>query len=213
MKVGRDETTQVEFLNLMTADGLRSLSLENVSRIKLSNEQLNGEFNQALGLLALGHATDKKTVTLHFAGNGKRPVRVGYIQEAPVWQTSYRLVLHDDKPPFLQGWAIVENPTEQDWNNVSLTLVSGRPISFVMDLYQPLYIQRPVGRPRTICVAALRRRTTRAWRDRTRISRRRVKEKAYGSAGYGAAARCARRLTTHGAPAASRGSVPVGNPV
>jgi len=147
VKVGRDETTQVEFLNLMTADGLRSLSLENISRIKLSNKQLNGEFNQALGLLALGHATDKKTVTLHFTGDGKRPVRVGYIQEAPVWQTSYRLVLHDDKPPFLQGWAIVENPTEQDWNNVSLTLVSGRPISFVMDLYQPLYIPRPVVAP------------------------------------------------------------------
>ncbi len=65
----------------------------------------------------------------------------------PIWKTSYRLVLKDDEKPFLQGWAIVENTTEQDWNDVNLTLVSGRPISFIMDLYQPLYAQRPVVQP------------------------------------------------------------------
>ncbi|HEY4130369.1 MAG TPA: hypothetical protein VGM50_07105, partial [Gemmatimonadaceae bacterium] len=43
----------------------------------------------------------------------------------------------------LQGWAIVENQTESDWKDVSLSLVSGRPISFTMDLYQPLYASRP----------------------------------------------------------------------
>ena len=40
---------------------------------------------------------------------------IGYIREFPVWKTSYRLVLSDDKPPFLQGWAIVENTTDEDW--------------------------------------------------------------------------------------------------
>ncbi len=38
----------------------------------------------------------------------------------------------------------MENTTEADWTGVGLTLVSGRPISFVMDLYQPLYVPRPV---------------------------------------------------------------------
>ncbi len=65
----------------------------------------------------------------NFLGRGKRPVRVGYIQESPIWKTSYRLVLKDDEAPFLQGWAIVENTTEEDWKDVDLTLVSGRPIS------------------------------------------------------------------------------------
>ena len=44
-------------------------------------------------MLATAHATDKKTVTLDFRGEGQRKVRVGYIQETPVWKTSYRLVL------------------------------------------------------------------------------------------------------------------------
>jgi hypothetical protein len=47
----------------------------------------------------------------------------------------------------LQGWAIVENQTDNDWNNVQLSLVSGRPISFIQDLYQPLYVPRPVVQP------------------------------------------------------------------
>lgn len=142
-RVGKDETVQVDFVNLLTEEGLRSVSLANVGRIKLTNPKLDAELRQALAILAAAKSSDKKTVSLSFLGQGKRGVRVGYIQESPVWKTSYRLVLDDEKPPLLQGWAIVENTTESDWNDVSLQLVSGRPISFRMDLYQPLYVQRP----------------------------------------------------------------------
>ena len=58
-----------------------------------------------------------------------------------MWKTSYRLILAEK--PALQGWAIVENQTDNDWTDVQLSLVSGRPISFIQDLYQPLYIPRP----------------------------------------------------------------------
>ncbi len=141
------KTTQADFLNLLTSEGLRSVSLASVSRIKLLNEKLDAELRQALRILAQSHATDKKTVSLNFTGEGKRPVKVGYIQEAPIWKTSYRLVLKDDAAPLMQGWAIVENTTEADWNGVDLSLISGRPISFVMDLYEPLYVPRPVVEP------------------------------------------------------------------
>ena len=97
--------------------------------------------------MASEHASDQKRVKLDFRGAGKRPVSVGYIQEAPVWKTSYRLVLADKEPPFLQGWAIVENTTAHDWHDVQLTLVSGRPISFLMDLYEPLFMARPMVTP------------------------------------------------------------------
>ena len=138
---------EVEFLNVLADEGMRSIALENIGRIKLLNEKLDAELRQALKVLATGHATDKKTVSLSFAGEGKRPVRVGYIQETPIWKTSYRLVLSEKEQPFLQGWAIVENTTEHDWKDVSLTLISGRPISYVMNLYDPLYVKRPVVEP------------------------------------------------------------------
>jgi hypothetical protein len=47
----------------------------------------------------------------------------------------------------LQGWAIVENQTDSDWESVELSLVSGRPISFIENLYQPLYVPRPLVEP------------------------------------------------------------------
>ena len=143
-QIGRDEVIDVAFLNLLTDEGLRSVAMDAISRVKLLNEELDKELHQALAVLALGHNNDKKSVTLNFLGDGKRPVRVGYIQETPVWKTSYRLVLDEKGKPFLQGWAIVENTTEADWDNVRLTLVSGRPISYRMDLYEPLYVQRPL---------------------------------------------------------------------
>ena len=143
-KVGEKEIAEVEYLNLLTADGLRSMPLGQVQRIQIANEQLGAELRQALEVLASSHDLQKKTVKLEFDGKGHRRVRVGYIAETPVWKTSYRLSLSETKRPFLQGWAIVENTTDEDWENVKLSLISGRPISFKMDLYEPLYVKRPV---------------------------------------------------------------------
>jgi hypothetical protein len=143
VKLNDHETVETSVLNLLTDQGLRAVSLDTVGRLKLANEKLDAELRKALAVLASSHATDKKSVELTFLGKGTRRVRVGYIQAAPVWKTTYRLVLAGDQKPLLQGWAIVENTSEEDWSNVNLTLVSGRPISFTMDLYQPLYVPRP----------------------------------------------------------------------
>ena len=136
-----------EYVTLLTEDGFRSLSLATVQRIKLTNPALNAELHQALAALAMNHDAQKKTVSITFDGTGSRQARVAYLTETPVWKTTYRLVLDEDKAPYMQGWAIVENQTSQDWRNVKLSLVSGRPISFTMDLYQPLYNPRPVVQP------------------------------------------------------------------
>jgi hypothetical protein len=143
VKFGDHETTEQPILNLLTDQGLRAVSLFTVASIKLENEKLDAELRKALAVLASGHSNDKKAVELSFLGKGTRHVRMGYIQAAPIWKTTYRLVLADGQKPLLQGWAIVENTSEEDWNNVDLTLVSGRPISFTMELYQPLYVPRP----------------------------------------------------------------------
>jgi hypothetical protein len=133
-----------EYVTLLTEDGFRAISLANVQRIKLTNPALNAELHQALATLATNHDGQKKTVSITFDGTGNRQTRVAYLTETPVWKTTYRLVLDENKAPYLQGWAIVENQTSQDWRNVKLSLVSGRPISFTMDLYQPLYNPRPL---------------------------------------------------------------------
>ena len=138
------------FLNLVTDRGIRSLELDRVDKLVLDDPGLQDELNRALAAVAGARDQDKKPVEIHFNGRGERKVRIGYVVETPIWRASYRLVLpssDSDKKGVLQGWAIVENQTDNDWKDVQLSLVSGRPISFVEDLYTPLYVPRPTVVP------------------------------------------------------------------
>lgn len=140
----KGEVLEVSVLNLLTGASIRSVELPTIASLTLDDPELQDELSKALSALVVARDQDKKPVTINFIGSGDRRVRIGYVVETPVWKTSYRLVLDDKgKHGRLQGWAIVENQTESDWNNVSLSLVSGRPMSFTMDLYQPLYATRP----------------------------------------------------------------------
>ncbi len=144
---GKDGVVEVEQLNVWCAEGIRGVKLSDVQRLRFLNPVMETEFKKALDVVTQGHDMQKKAVSLSFTGEGKRTVKVGYVVENPIWKTSYRLVLDKEKAPFLQGWAVVENNTDEDWNSVGINLVSGRPISFRMDLYQPLYVPRPIVEP------------------------------------------------------------------
>jgi hypothetical protein len=150
VEVGKDQAVEKQFLTVLTADGLRAIPLDAVARVKLADPRLGAELEKALAVLALAADNEKKGVAIAFSGKGARPVTVGYVRESPIWKTSYRLLLDADPAvtkAALQGWAIVENTSDADWKNVRMSLVSGRPISFVMDLYQPLYVPRPLVEP------------------------------------------------------------------
>ncbi|MFM7206800.1 MAG: hypothetical protein ACKO4T_09040 [Planctomycetaceae bacterium] len=150
VEAGGDQTVERQFLTVLTADGLRTLPLDGVNRVALAEPRLQAELEKALAVLALAADNEKKGVRIAFTGAGEREVLVGYVQESPIWKTSYRLLLAGDAgatKATLQGWAIVENTTDADWKDVRMSLVSGRPISFVMDLYQPLYVPRPLVEP------------------------------------------------------------------
>ncbi len=141
-------------LNLLCTEGMRCVPLAQVQRLRFLNASLDAEFRRALDVLASSHDSQKKTVSLNFTGEGQRNVRVGYAIENPIWKTTYRLVIDKDGKVKLQSWAIVENTTDEDWKDVRLTLVAARPISFKMELYQPLYMPRPTVEPERF--AALR---------------------------------------------------------
>lgn len=132
------------FVNLFSESGVTPIRLDDIKTVKFADEKLNREL--AEGLSQLGSASDetRRTVSLRFSGEGKRRVRAGYLTESPLWKVSYRLVLSETGKSYLQGWAHIENVTDEDWVGVKLSLVSGRPVSFIQDLYQPQYLSRPV---------------------------------------------------------------------
>ncbi len=132
------------FLNLLTADGtIRSVDLAEVNGIRFADPRIEKAISDALALISANRSTDTKRFDFRFSGTGTRSVSISYLIETPIWKTSYRLSVAGSSPAFLQGWAIVDNPTDDDWTGVNLDLVSGQPISFKMDLNQPVYNQRP----------------------------------------------------------------------
>jgi hypothetical protein len=143
---GNPPIQMVDYIvSVVTAEGIRSVPLSTINSITILDKRLQEELNKALTLVATSRDTERKPVTIQLKGQGARKVRVGYLLEAPVWKSTYRLDLTDK--PLLQGWALVENTSDSDWNKVGLSLVSGRPISFQMDLYTPLYLDRPIVQP------------------------------------------------------------------
>ena len=136
-----------ELLNLLTDDGLQTVELKQMKKIKFVRVELQDEFKKALTMLASSRGDNKKALSIVFSGAGKRHVAVGYVVEAPLWKPSYRLSVDEKGIARLQGWATVENTTDEDWNNVKVGLVAGRPMTFQMDLYDPLFVPRPTVEP------------------------------------------------------------------
>jgi len=130
-------------LVLLTAKGVVAFALDEIASFRFTDPAAMADFNRALALVLGARDADRRQLDLRFPGGGSREVSFGYIVAAPVWKVSYRLDLSGSQP-WIQGWAIVDNPSKTDWRNVSLSLVSGRPVSFIQNLYPPLRLGRPV---------------------------------------------------------------------
>lgn len=131
---------------LLTDSGIQQFILEDAENLQFADPNLRDKIGQALLAIQSNRAKDSRTLELSARGKGKRLVRVAYIVTAPVWKASYRLTLPADPnapKADLQGWATVENLSGQDWKNVELTLVSGRPVAFHQALYEAYYVTRP----------------------------------------------------------------------
>jgi hypothetical protein len=129
-------------LSLVNETGVRTLSLDEISSIKFANADIDADLNKALDVISRTRNSNVKTLTISLSGTGRREASLGYVIPAPVWKASYRLDLSQNKP-LLQGWAIVDNASENDWIDVELSLVTGKPVSFTQLLYPPYYTNRP----------------------------------------------------------------------
>lgn len=147
-----DNVVTFEVVNLLTDKGIVQVPIWHMKSVTLAEEKLSSDLTKALAAIAGSRDLDKRTVKIELNGAGAREVAIGYLLETPVWKTSYRLMTQKDGL-FVQGWAIVENTTDADWESVRLGLVSGQPISFIENLYEPLYVQRPVIQPQIAAIA------------------------------------------------------------
>jgi hypothetical protein len=79
---------------------------------------------------------------ISLTGPSSRDLRLSYVTDAPSWKPSYRLMLGKDGKVNVQAWAIVDNTSGEDWQNVQLGVGSSSALSFRFDLRSVRLVQR-----------------------------------------------------------------------
>jgi chaperonin cofactor prefoldin len=157
-------TTESEVvLLLMDSGDIRKIDLGAASSVKFPEAKLQQQFRDYLAVLSNVRGNDRRSVFIDGTSGGTnggmatRAIVANYMTPAPVWKSSYRLMFPapgsaDSSPalanptlanPTLEGWAIIDNTSGEDWKDVKLSVVSGKPVSFITELYEPKYVTRP----------------------------------------------------------------------
>ncbi|QCG97932.1 hypothetical protein E6C67_29945 [Azospirillum sp. TSA2s] len=156
-------TTTRHRVTLMTAEGLRQLVLEEADALHFTDPAVQSQIDRALSAVAENARRERRRLTVHSRAPqdgqaaGERRVRVGFVAEMPLWKATYRLSLGtgqgqngqeqngqpDKGSGALQGWAVLENLSGEDWRGVDLTVVSGNPVTLRQALYTPYFVERP----------------------------------------------------------------------
>ena len=118
--------------------------LSAVTGVTLHNDDVSMQFHRSLDATAGEGMFQQVDVTIRLAGAHEHDLVVSYVVGAPMWKPTYRVVLpeHGKGQALLQGWAVVDNTTGEDWRDVTLSLTSGAPIAFRYDLHTPRDVVR-----------------------------------------------------------------------
>lgn len=140
----KDKSDERELLVLLTDAGdIRTVDLGAAASIRLPDPKLQSQLKDYLSVVNGARSKDRRSVMIESTSAGARQLTASYMTPSSVWKSSYRLIFGPQAEPMLEGWAIVDNTSGDDWNNVRLSVVSGRPISFITELYEPRYVDRP----------------------------------------------------------------------
>jgi len=155
-KMNKNEKTVEKLLILLQEnDEISKFNFSDFKSFDIQNEDIKKDLKFFLDTVISGKKKDAKKININCESGGddevERIVFVYYIRESPIWKTSYRLIMSKEQAQeekcLLSGWSLIENTTNQDWENVELSLVAGMPVSFKYEFYRPIFIQRPVIRP------------------------------------------------------------------
>jgi hypothetical protein len=140
----KDRIVEREVAVLLLDSGeLRTFDLAAASSVKFEDPKLESQLKDYLIVLNQSRSRDRRSVYVDAMGTGTRQLFASYMTPAAVWKSSYRLLFGAQGDPTLEGWAIIDNTSGDDWSNVRLSVVSGKPVSFITKLYEPRYVQRP----------------------------------------------------------------------
>ena len=155
-KMSKDEKiVEKQLILLQDTEVISKIKFTEIKSFEIINEDIKKDLKFFLDTVISGKKKDAKKIVINCESGGndevERIIFVYYIRESPIWKTSYRLIMSKEQALeekcLLSGWSLIENTTNQDWEDVEVSLVAGMPVSFKYEFYRPIFIQRPVIRP------------------------------------------------------------------
>ncbi len=126
-------------ISLLTQNGIESFLLHELARFRCVKPAVQSSVEQTVARLASRSADRQCPIEVVFAEGPRRNVSLSFMQPSPVWKCSYSLT--DGQ---LQMHVVIDNATTQDWENVAINVIDGRPIAFEVDLHSSVSLERPV---------------------------------------------------------------------
>jgi outer membrane protein OmpA-like peptidoglycan-associated protein len=132
-------------VTLLDGKKMEVVRLSQVRSVTLQDGDLALQFHRSLDATAGEGMFQQVAVEIRLAGASSHDLVVSYVVAAPMWKPTYRVVLPEPgakSPALLQGWAVVDNTSGEEWTRVAMSLTSGAPIAFRYDLHTPREIPR-----------------------------------------------------------------------
>lgn len=138
----KGEQGLVEMASILSEGRILSIVLDAGTDISFLDPDVQQKINRALTTIRRGTSDGARTLTLKVGGQGLRDILISYVVPAPIWKTAYRLITMDDNKARLQAWAIVDNASGEDWEEIQLTLTSGAPVTLKQRLHNLYWRER-----------------------------------------------------------------------
>lgn len=139
-----DMPRQEHVLSVLADSGeIEVLPLGTDASLSILDKNMRDKLREAAEVSGRSRMDDIRTVAIELAGEGSREIGLTYLAPAPIWKTAYRLVTGSKGTARLQAWAVIENATGENWDDVSLTLSSGAPVTLAQHLHQRYWHDRP----------------------------------------------------------------------
>jgi len=131
-------------VTLMDGGKMDMILLSTVRSLTLEDGDLAMQIHRSLDASAGEGMFQQVDVSIRLAGASSHDLVVSYVAPAPMWKPTYRVVLPKEGKgkALLQGWAVVDNTSGEEWRDIKMGLTSGAPIAFRYDLHTPRDVDR-----------------------------------------------------------------------
>ncbi len=144
--IGVEVPTASEQLPLLILQGesdnaqIRIITINTVQTVTLKDERTAQDISFFLDVSQTEQTRTTLTVRL---SEGQHNLSMSYLAPSPKWRVGYRIISNENGQAQLIGWGLFDNTLDEDLDEISLTLVSGRPISFEYGLVESRTPSRP----------------------------------------------------------------------